>query len=245
MSEGRRAHRACRATQAEHNAPASLSAASLRPSMSPLLVMPTARTPGSALSCAVSSTKSARGRADGQKAVKDQSRAGRPSGCVAPATQHTDWRVAQPPLPHLYAASVRRPSAGSCPRHRRQTAAPAPGKGQGPCQHMWLLARAAGSGRPASRSHHAHHFLRAQQLGAGREVHPFFRHAIQAAQIAALGKADAQVCVHAPASQQGEASAAVRGGATAQTSTSDRAWLAAAGACRAAPKCICQHALRR
>lgn len=41
--------------------PASLSAASLRPSVRPLLVMPTARMPGSWLSCPVSSTRSADG----------------------------------------------------------------------------------------------------------------------------------------------------------------------------------------
>jgi hypothetical protein len=47
--------------------------------------------------------------------------------------------------------------------------------------------------------HQPHDLIGGHQILIGRQVHPFLRHAVQAAQVAPLRQRYPQVCVHAPA----------------------------------------------
>lgn len=59
------------------------------------------------------------------------------------------------------------------------------------------------SWRLLQHTHQAQHLLCAQQLLARRQLHPLLRHAVQAAQVASLRQADAQVRVAAPGGKGG------------------------------------------
>lgn len=50
--------------------------------------------------------------------------------------------------------------------------------------------------------HHSLHFLRRHEVVSRRQRHAVSRHAVRAAQVAALSEGDAQVCVGAPAAQR-------------------------------------------